>query len=98
MFSIQFHFHLSSPLGQHLSFLQHLVAMAVVQAVVTLPGYSDIPLRLKWPNDIYLGSNLKIGGVVVEATTAGPQVIANVGKCLVFICVLSFRLVMISKM
>ena len=72
--------------------------MAVVQAVVTLPGYSDIPLRLKWPNDIYLGSNLKIGGVVVEATTAGPQVIANVGECLVFICVLSFRLVMISKM
>uniref|UniRef100_A0A0P4VYC8 BPL/LPL catalytic domain-containing protein n=1 Tax=Scylla olivacea TaxID=85551 RepID=A0A0P4VYC8_SCYOL len=79
MFSIQFHFHLSSPLGQHLSFLQHLVAMSVVQAVVTLPGYNDIPLHLKWPNDIYLGSNLKIGGVVVEATTAGPQVIANVG-------------------
>lgn len=79
MFSIQLHFHLSSPLGQHLSFLQHLVAMAVVQAVVTLPGYNDIPLHLKWPNDIYIGSNLKIGGVVVEATTAGPQVIANVG-------------------
>ncbi|XP_050714903.1 mucin-5AC-like isoform X5 [Eriocheir sinensis] len=80
MFSIQLHLSLSSQLGQHLSFLQHLVAMAVVQAVVTLPGYADIPLRLKWPNDIYLGSDVKIGGVVVEATTLGPQVIVNIGS------------------
>ena len=80
MFSIQLHLALSSPLGQHLSFLQHLVAIAVVQAVVTLPGYTDIPLHLKWPNDIYLGSDLKIGGVVVEATTLGPKIIINVGE------------------
>lgn len=63
------------------------MAIAVVQAVVTLPGYANIPLRLKWPNDIYLGSDLKLGGVVVEATTLGPQVIVNIGECwgLVFV-------------
>lgn len=73
------------------------MAIAVVQGVITLPGYSDIPLRLKWPNDIYLGSELKIGGVVVEATTLGPQVIVNIGECyvdfefVVGVCVYVYR-------
>ncbi|KAK4319414.1 hypothetical protein Pmani_009649 [Petrolisthes manimaculis] len=79
MFSTQLHIHLSSLLGQHLSFLQHLVSLAVVQAVRDLPAYSHIPLTIKWPNDIYLGREVKIGGILVEVTTLGSQVIANVG-------------------
>ncbi|KAF9990352.1 biotin holocarboxylase synthetase [Mortierella antarctica] len=34
-------------------FVQYLVALAVVESVCSLPGYEDLPLRLKWPNDIY---------------------------------------------
>ncbi|KAG0241420.1 biotin holocarboxylase synthetase [Actinomortierella wolfii] len=34
-------------------FVQYLVALAVVEAVRSRPGYEDIPMRLKWPNDIY---------------------------------------------
>ena len=35
-------------------FIQHLAALAVVNAVQTYePGYAKIPVRLKWPNDIY---------------------------------------------
>ncbi|KAF9941050.1 biotin holocarboxylase synthetase [Modicella reniformis] len=34
-------------------FVQYLVALAVVESVCSLPGYEDVPLRLKWPNDIY---------------------------------------------
>ncbi|KAF9583416.1 biotin holocarboxylase synthetase [Lunasporangiospora selenospora] len=34
-------------------FIQYLVALAVVESVCSMPGYEDIPLRLKWPNDIY---------------------------------------------
>nr|XP_053630974.1 biotin--protein ligase-like [Cherax quadricarinatus] len=79
MFTTQLHISLSSNLGQHLTFLQHLVAIAMVQAVREHPGYADIPIHLKWPNDIYIGSNIKIGGVIVEATTIGSEIIANVG-------------------
>ncbi|XP_066944658.1 microtubule-associated protein futsch isoform X5 [Macrobrachium rosenbergii] len=79
MFTIQLHVALSSTLGQHLSFIQHLIAIAVADAVRDQPGYSDIPVCLKWPNDIYIGRDLKIGGVIVEASTMGNVVIANIG-------------------
>ncbi|KAF8463122.1 biotin-protein ligase [Kalaharituber pfeilii] len=35
-------------------FIQYLTGMAIVEAIRTYgPGYSDIPVKLKWPNDIY---------------------------------------------
>ncbi|KAK7047991.1 hypothetical protein SK128_020642 [Halocaridina rubra] len=79
MFTIQLHIELSSTLGQYLSFIQHLIAIAVADAVRDQQGYEDIAVSLKWPNDIYIGSEIKIGGVIVEATTIGNEVIANVG-------------------
>ncbi|RXG57668.1 Biotin--protein ligase [Armadillidium vulgare] len=79
MFSLQLHFSVSSNMGQCLPFLQHLMSLAMVTAVTGIPGYKDIPLRLKWPNDIYLNSNTKIGGVIVEASIQGGRVIANLG-------------------
>lgn len=39
MFSLQLNVPLASPLGQRLSLLQHLVAVAVVNAILTLDGY-----------------------------------------------------------
>ena len=34
-------------------FLQYLAALAIVEGVKTYDtGYQDIPVRLKWPNDI----------------------------------------------
>lgn len=80
MFSTQLHLQLSSLLGQHMSFIQHLVTLAVVKAVRDLPDYAHIPLSVKWPNDIYLGSEVKIGGTLVEVTTLGSQIIANIGE------------------
>ncbi|KAF1986981.1 class II aaRS and biotin synthetase [Aulographum hederae CBS 113979] len=35
-------------------FVQYLAALAIVRGIHTYePGYSKIPVRLKWPNDIY---------------------------------------------
>ncbi|KAJ1915134.1 biotin holocarboxylase synthetase [Mycoemilia scoparia] len=34
-------------------FIQYLMGLAVVEAVRSRPGYEQVPLRLKWPNDIY---------------------------------------------
>ncbi|XP_071423114.1 biotin--protein ligase isoform X2 [Pithys albifrons albifrons] len=59
---------LHSNLGQRIPFIQHLVSLAVVESVRTIPGYEDIELRLKWPNDIYYSDLMKLGGVLVNST------------------------------
>ncbi|XP_068577396.1 biotin--protein ligase isoform X1 [Cebidichthys violaceus] len=71
MFTLTAQVELSSKLGQRIPFLQHLVALAVVEAVRTLPGYQDIDLRVKWPNDIYYSNLMKLGGVLVTSTVIG---------------------------
>ncbi|KAA8586366.1 hypothetical protein FQN60_000202 [Etheostoma spectabile] len=71
MFTLAVQVELSSRLGQRIPFLQHLAALAVVEAVRTLPGYQDIDLRVKWPNDIYYSHLMKLGGVLVTSTVLG---------------------------
>ncbi|XP_061483664.1 biotin--protein ligase isoform X2 [Rhineura floridana] len=62
---------LSSQLGQRIPFIQHLVSLAVVESVRSMPGYQDIDLRVKWPNDIYYSDLMKLGGVLVNSTLTG---------------------------
>ncbi|XP_048351646.1 biotin--protein ligase isoform X2 [Sphaerodactylus townsendi] len=62
---------LSSELGRRIPFIQHLVSLAVVESVRSLPGYQDIDLRLKWPNDIYYSDLMKLGGVLINSTLTG---------------------------
>ncbi|XP_048037382.1 biotin--protein ligase isoform X1 [Megalobrama amblycephala] len=71
MFTLHLQVPLNSRLGQRLPFLQHLVALAVVESVRTLPGYEDVDLRLKWPNDIYYSNLMKLGGVLVNSSMTG---------------------------
>ncbi|NXL35422.1 BPL1 ligase, partial [Glaucidium brasilianum] len=59
---------LHSNLGQRIPFIQHLVSLAVVESVRSIPGYEDIDLRVKWPNDIYYSDLMKLGGVLVTST------------------------------
>uniref|UniRef100_A0A3B3HVL4 Holocarboxylase synthetase n=1 Tax=Oryzias latipes TaxID=8090 RepID=A0A3B3HVL4_ORYLA len=79
MFTLQVQVELSSKLGQRIPFLQHLAALAVVEAVCTLPGYQDIDLRVKWPNDIYYSNLLKLGGVLVTSTVLGSTFYVLIG-------------------
>ncbi|KAM4795949.1 biotin--protein ligase [Rhinophrynus dorsalis] len=62
---------LSSHLGQRIAFVQHLMSLAVVESVRAIPGYEDIDIRVKWPNDIYYGDLMKLGGVLVNSTLMG---------------------------
>uniref|UniRef100_A0A665TP00 BPL/LPL catalytic domain-containing protein n=1 Tax=Echeneis naucrates TaxID=173247 RepID=A0A665TP00_ECHNA len=71
MFTLKVQVDLNSRLGQRIPFLQHLAALAMVEAVRTLPGYQDIELRVKWPNDIYYSNLMKLGGVLVTSTLIG---------------------------
>ncbi|NXT01439.1 BPL1 ligase, partial [Jacana jacana] len=59
---------LHSNLGQRIPFIQHLVSLAVVESVRSIPGYEEIDLRVKWPNDIYYSDVMKLGGVLVNST------------------------------
>ncbi|KAF9115590.1 biotin holocarboxylase synthetase [Mortierella sp. AM989] len=54
-------------------FVQYLVALAVVEGVCSLPGYEDIPLRLKWPNDIYAEAPLEHPSQACAATARGSD-------------------------
>ncbi|KAG9950626.1 putative biotin apo-protein ligase, partial [Aureobasidium melanogenum] len=67
-------------------FIQYLCALAIVSGIQTYDrGYSSLPVKLKWPNDIYAldpskGPNantsdpknyVKIGGILVNSSYSG---------------------------
>lgn len=79
-------------------FVQYLAAMAIVQGVKTYEGsagpgksrYADVPIKLKWPNDIYAlapgktdtsepDSYTKIGGILVNSHYNAESYIAVCG-------------------
>ena len=51
-------------------FMQYIFGLALVDSIRTRPGYEDLDLRLKWPNDIYHGTDTKLGGVLVSSSLA----------------------------
>lgn len=73
-------------------FIQYLAAIAIVEAIKTYDrGYGDLPVKLKWPNDIYARdpttppssppSYVKIGGILSNCSyTSGMyQVVLGIG-------------------
>ncbi|XP_033111673.1 biotin--protein ligase-like [Anneissia japonica] len=79
MFSSHVRIPIHSHLGQRLPYLQHIASSAVVEAVRSLIGYENIDLRLKWPNDIYFGNKMKLGGVIVNSCCWEKQFHAIIG-------------------
>lgn len=57
--------------------IQHAAALAAVIAIRKYHEYLNI--RIKWPNDIYYGRDVKIGGVITTANCIGDDVIVNIG-------------------
>ena len=68
----------SSFLAKHMTLLQHIISVAIVHSVLTLPKYEQLGLRLKWPNDIYFGNTKKLGGILVHNFSMG-----SVNKCII---------------
>jgi biotin--protein ligase len=61
-------------------FVQYLAALAIVRGIQTYgPGYSSLPVKLKWPNDIYAEdptqpgekAYVKVGGILVNSSYSG---------------------------
>ncbi|GAB1604785.1 biotin--protein ligase-like [Argonauta hians] len=79
MFTLHVQLDRESLLGQNPVFLQHIVTVAVVRSVRTLPGYEELDLRVKWPNDLYFGKQTKLGGVIVNSSMATHSIDALIG-------------------
>ncbi len=81
---------LPASLAPQIVFLQYLFGLAVVEAVRTAPGYEDIGVVLKWPNDIYGDVGRaggperyrKIGGILVNSSFSGDSFNVVVGELL----------------
>lgn len=71
MFSAAVRFPDWSKMHSRMPLLQHLVALAVVHGIRTLPGYEDLPIRVKWPNDVYFKDQVKLGGILVSCFCIG---------------------------
>ncbi|KAK4495830.1 hypothetical protein PRZ48_013098 [Zasmidium cellare] len=85
MFSTVFKHSLTLSNSAPVVFVQYLAAMAVVQGIKTYDrGYENLPIRLKWPNDVYAldpskpnasptdpASYVKIGGILVNTSYSG---------------------------
>ncbi|KAH0951438.1 hypothetical protein HN011_009394 [Eciton burchellii] len=79
MFTLQVHISKNSFLGGRIPLLQHIAAVAVISAIRSIAGYENIDLRLKWPNDIYVGNSFKIGGLIVPTQVDDTLFICNIG-------------------
>lgn len=66
-------------MSNSVSLVQHCAALAAVRAVRSLPAYEQLDIRIKWPNDIYYGRDIKIGGVVTTANCEGEDIYINIG-------------------
>ncbi|KAI1799913.1 class II aaRS and biotin synthetase [Daldinia bambusicola] len=73
-------------------FIQYLAAIAIVEAVKTYDrGYEEVPVKLKWPNDIYAQdprqpsssppSYVKIGGILSNCnySDGAYQIVLGIG-------------------
>ncbi|GAP86833.1 putative biotin-protein ligase ligase protein [Rosellinia necatrix] len=78
--------HLSA--SRPIVFIQYLAAIATVQAIKTYDrGYDELPVKMKWPNDIYArdprdpASYVKICGILANcAYSAGAyQIVLGIG-------------------
>ncbi|USP74065.1 hypothetical protein yc1106_01339 [Curvularia clavata] len=81
MFSTVLHHSFSLSQSAPVIFIQYLAALAIVQGIKGYaPGYEKMPVKLKWPNDIYAqlpGSPtnpvVKIGGILVNSSYSGSS-------------------------
>jgi biotin--protein ligase len=55
------------------------MALAVVLAIRHKPGCESVNMRIKWPNDIYFGHDIKLGGVIVKSSVMHDVIHANIG-------------------
>ncbi|QSS66582.1 biotin-[methylmalonyl-CoA-carboxytransferase] ligase [Histoplasma capsulatum] len=88
MFSIVIKHAVSNMTRAPVVFIQYIAAIAIAQGIKSYDkGYENMPIKLKWPNDIYAldptkpdsKSYTKITGILVNAHYSSAEYIAVVG-------------------
>uniref|UniRef100_A0AC34FMP7 BPL/LPL catalytic domain-containing protein n=1 Tax=Panagrolaimus sp. ES5 TaxID=591445 RepID=A0AC34FMP7_9BILA len=79
MFTFNFNIPLLSNLGQSATFIQHILAVSIVDAVITILDIEDFALKIKWPNDIYWARMFKMGGILVNSSISGETLHCVIG-------------------
>lgn len=71
-------------------FIQYIIALAIVESIRERPGYESIPLRLKWPNDIYVecknGELKKVGGTLMNSSFTSDEFVLVIGITIAIFC------------
>ncbi|KAI8888267.1 class II aaRS and biotin synthetase [Backusella circina FSU 941] len=64
-------------------FLQYITAMAIVESIRTRKGYEEVPLRVKWPNDVYADlpdqGLKKVSGLIVNSSFLQDEFLLVIG-------------------
>ncbi|KAF2872071.1 biotin-protein ligase [Massariosphaeria phaeospora] len=89
MFSTVLHHDFQLSQSAPVIFVQYIAALAIMRGIARYaPGYAAVPVKLKWPNDIYAQlpgspSNplVKIGGILVNSSYSGTSydVVCGIG-------------------
>jgi len=53
--------------GRTLPFVQYLVSLAILRAIKSLID-PELPVHIKWPNDLYYDRTVKIGGILCQSS------------------------------
>lgn len=67
---LQFSFKMNHGEASSLVFIQYLFGLSVAKGIKALEGCEELPVKLKWPNDIYLVTPegpRKIGGILITS-------------------------------
>lgn len=89
MFSVVLRHPIALSTSAPVVFIQYLAAIAIVEGIKSYAkGYQNLPVKLKWPNDIYAldptkpvseKAYVKIGGILVNSSYAGGDYTLVVG-------------------
>ena len=66
--------------GSTLPFVQYLVSLALLRAVRTVEGFEDVDVNIKWPNDIYVNGNTKLGGILCQSSYMAGSFDVTIGN------------------
>ena len=80
MFTVFINLNTKNFQSSRLCLLQYAAAIACVESIIQEPGYEHVPLKIKWPNDIFYENNAKLGGILVKSSIMSENLTVQIGK------------------
>ncbi|CAI5440865.1 unnamed protein product [Caenorhabditis angaria] len=78
LFTFSFFIEKSSRFARCVPILQHVFCVALVEAAKNL-SFAELPLRIKWPNDLYFERSHKVGGMLICCKSRDDGFLVQIG-------------------